>query len=496
MKVISRGRDYGYEMVGVTMLFFRGEKVSLYTGGELPREDYVLTEAEVRSGRASLSVTVERDGRRYEASEIIPVEEKDLDRSCEMHLAVMLYRILSQITGIRPKWGVLTGIRPVKLLQRRIDRGIPREEIYREFHEDYLVSEEKLRLAFATQEKEHEILSRNTPDSFSLYISIPFCPSRCLYCSFVSHSIEKTYKLMDAYIDRLCEEIAHTARVAEQCGIRLRTVYFGGGTPTSITAEQLRRLTDCVAANFDLSRLWEYTIEAGRPDTITREKLEVIRGAGVTRISINPQTFNDDVLRFVGRRHPASAVVDCYRMARELGFDNINMDIIAGLPTDTLPSFQQTVEKLLELGPENITVHTLSVKRSADLAGQEGVDLGALTGDVTEMVDYSQRRLMESGYTPYYLYRQRNILDNLENTGYCRPGKGGLYNVYIMDETHTILACGAGAVSKLRQPGGEEIKRLYNFKYPYEYIDRFDEVLARKNEALEFYRRYPAVPER
>ena len=284
--------------------------------------------------------------------------------------------------------------------------------------------------------------------------------------------------------------------MAEQCGIQLRTVYFGGGTPTSITAEQLRRLTDCVAANFDLSRLWEYTIEAGRPDTITREKLEVIRDAGVTRISINPQTFNDDVLRFVGRRHPASAVVDCYRMARELGFDNINMDIIAGLPTDTLPSFQQTVEKLLELGPENITVHTLSVKRSADLAGQEGVDLGALTGDVTEMVDYSQRRLMESGYTPYYLYRQRNILDNLENTGYCRPGKEGLYNVYIMDETHTILACGAGAVSKLRQPGGEEIKRLYNFKYPYEYIDRFDEVLARKNEALEFYRRYPAVPER
>ncbi len=492
MKVLSKGRDYAYEMAGVTMLFFQGEKVSVHTGDGEPEGDFVQTWAEVREGRASLSVLVQRDGRRWEASEVVPVQEETLDAACETRLAVLLYRLLEEITGVHPKWGVLTGIRPVKLIQRRIDQGIPREEIFREFREELLVSEEKLRLAFATQEKEHAILSRNTPDSFSLYISIPFCPSRCLYCSFVSHSIEKTYKLMDSYIDRLCQEIAHTAQVARQCGLRLRTVYFGGGTPTSITAGQLRRLTDCVAAHFDLSQLWEYTIEAGRPDTITREKLQVIREAGVTRISINPQTFNDGVLRFVGRKHPASAVVDCYQMARELGFDNINMDIIAGLPTDTLGSFRQTVEKLIALRPENITVHTLSVKRSADLSGEKAVDLAALTGDVAGMVDYSQRRLMQSGYAPYYLYRQRNILDNLENTGYCIPGKEGLYNVYIMDETHTILACGAGAVSKLRQPGGPDIKRLYNFKYPYEYIDRFEEILERKNEALAFYQAYPA----
>ena len=246
-----------------------------------------------------------------------------------------------------------------------------------------------------------------------------------------------------------------------------------------------------MAEHFDLSEVWEYTIEAGRPDTITREKLQVIRDAGVTRISINPQTFNDDVLRFVGRKHPAQAVVDCYEMARELGFDNINMDIIAGLPTDTLDSFRHTVERLLELGPENITVHTLSVKRSADLTGEKAVDLSSLTGDVTEMVDYAQRRLMENGYEPYYLYRQRNILDNLENTGYCKPGKEGLYNVYIMDETHTILACGAGGVSKLRDPHGDDIKRLFNFKYPYEYISRFEEILQRKDETLAFYQSHP-----
>lgn len=491
MTVFCEGRDYGYELAGVAMLFFRGEKVIPAKEGEEPLDNFILAETSLRPGRASLSVTVEREERTWEASEIVPVSEENPDHDCELHLARMLYQILSEITGITPKWGVLTGIRPVKLVQRRLDQGFSREEVARELREDYLVSQEKLDLAFATQQKEHAILSRNTPDSFSLYISIPFCPSRCLYCSFVSHSIEKTYKLMDQYIDCLCQEIAHTAEVARQAGLRLRTVYFGGGTPTSITAEQLKKLTDCVAEHFDLSEVWEYTIEAGRPDTITREKLQVIRDAGVTRISINPQTFNDDVLRFVGRKHPAQAVVDCYEMARELGFDNINMDIIAGLPTDTLDSFRHTVERLLELGPENITVHTLSVKRSADLSGEKAVDLSSLTGDVTEMVDYAQRRLMENGYEPYYLYRQRNILDNLENTGYCKPGKEGLYNVYIMDETHTILACGAGGVSKLRDPHGDDIKRLFNFKYPYEYISRFEEILQRKDETLAFYQSHP-----
>ena len=492
MTVFCEGADFTYELSGVAMLFFRGEKVIPAKKGEEPEENFILSEANIRPGRASLSLTVERDGRSTEASEIIPLTEgEDPEKQCELHLSRMLYRLLAPLTGIAPKWGVLTGIRPVKLVQRWMDQGLTAGEIRERLREDYLVSDEKIDLALATQKKEHAILSRNTPDSFSLYISIPFCPSRCLYCSFVSHSIEKTWKLMPDYIDCLCREIAHTAEVARVCGLKLRTVYFGGGTPTSITAEQLKTLTDCVAEHFDLSDIWEYTIEAGRPDTITREKLAVIKEAGVTRISINPQTFNDEVLRFVGRKHPAQAVVDCYQMARELGFDNINMDIIAGLPTDTLPSFEQTVEKLLELRPENITVHTLSVKRSADLAGERRGDLSALTGDVTEMVDYAQRRLGESGFEPYYLYRQRNILDNLENTGYCIPGKEGLYNVYIMDETHTILACGAGAVSKLRDPHGEDLKRLFNFKYPYEYISRFDEVLARKDETVPFYRDHP-----
>ena len=493
MKLIFRGHDDRYAVEQSLLAFFPEER-PVYKPAE-EGEDHALVTLS-RSPRFNTAVTTityhGRTARGISRTAVNPqLTEYEAERLRQKAVKLSFFKAAREITGITPKWGVLTGIRPVKLVQRRLDQGLSREEVARELREDYLVSQEKLDLAFATQQKEHAILSRNTPDSFSLYISIPFCPSRCLYCSFVSHSIEKTYKLMDQYIDCLCQEIAHTAEVARQTGLRLRTVYFGGGTPTSITAEQLKKLTDCVAEHFDLSEVWEYTIEAGRPDTITREKLQVIRDAGVTRISINPQTFNDDVLRFVGRKHPAQAVVDCYEMARELGFDNINMDIIAGLPTDTLDSFRHTVERLLELGPENITVHTLSVKRSADLSGEKAVDLSSLTGDVTEMVDYAQRRLMENGYEPYYLYRQRNILDNLENIGYCKPGKEGLYNVYIMDETHTLLACGAGGGSQLRDPHGDDIKRLFNFKYPYEYISRFEEILQRKDETLAFYQSHP-----
>lgn len=491
MKVLCKGRDYRYEMLGVAMLFFQGEKVSEWTEEALPQEDFLLTEAEVSHGVARLQVTADRGGRRLSAREELPVTEETADQLCERRLGVLSYQLLSRLTGQRPKWGILTGVRPVKLVQRRIDAGRTEEEIRREFTQELLVSQEKLDLALATQKMEHAILSRSTADSYSLYISIPFCPSRCLYCSFVSHSIEKTYKLMDSYIEKLCEEIRLTADIAARCGITLRTVYFGGGTPTSITAEQLKQLTDCVAAHFDLSQLWEYTIEAGRPDTITREKLQVIRDAGVTRISINPQTFNEEVLHFVGRKHSAEAVVDCYYMARELGFDNINMDVIAGLPTDTLESFRATIDRLIELDPENVTVHTLSVKRSAQLAGEDRENLTAQAADVSAMVDYAQEQLMAHGYAPYYLYRQRNILDNLENTGYCKPGKEGLYNVYIMDETHTILACGAGATSKLRQPHGDVIKRVFNFKYPYEYISRFAEIVERKEQTADFYAEYP-----
>ena len=484
MTVFCEGRDYGYELAGVAMLFFRGEKVIPAKEGEEPLDNFILAETNLRPGRASLSVTVEREERTWEASEIVPVSEENPDHDCELHLARMLYQILSEITGITPKWGVLTGIRPVKLVQRRLDQGLSREEVARELREDYLVSQEKLDLAFATQQKEHAILSRNTPDSFSLYISIPFCPSRCLYCSFVSHSIEKTYKLMDQYIDCLCQEIAHTAEVARQAGLRLRTVYFGGGTPTSITAEQLKKLTDCVAEHFDLSEVWEYTIEAGRPDTITREKLQVIRDAGVTRISINPQTFNDDVLRFVGRKHPAQAVVDCYEMARELGFDNINMDLIMGLPGEDLDDVKHTLEEIEALKPDSLTVHSLAIKRAArlNMFKEEYADLKI--NNTPEMIALSEACARRMGMEPYYLYRQKNMAGNFENVGYSLPGKACIYNILIMEEMQTIAACGAGTTTKVVFPSENRRERCENVKEVEQYISRIDEMIGRKEKII------------
>lgn len=487
MKLICQGHPFRYEMSCLLMLFFPGERI-VDSEDCPPGEEWVLTALEVGEA-VSLAVGARLGGQVLEERATLPLSTTPQER--ERGLAVAGYRLLSQMTGKAPKWGILTGVRPVKLLERSLEGGMTKEEAERLFREEYLVSAEKLRLAMATQEMEHKILGRSTPESYSLYISIPFCPSRCLYCSFVSHSIEKTQKLIDPYVNRLCEEIAHTARVAEELGLRLRTVYFGGGTPTAITAEQLKRLTDAVAASFDLSDIWEYTIEAGRPDTITREKLQVIKDAGVTRISINPQTLEDGVLEFVGRKHTAAETAEAFRLAREVGFTNINMDLIAGLPTDSPAGFRRTMAGILELGPENVTVHTLSVKRAADLTGAENLDLAAQAAGVGEMVDFAQETLMANGYGPYYLYRQKNMLDNLENTGYCKPGTEGLYNVYIMDETHTILACGAGAVTKLRQPDGPEIERIFNFKYPYEYLDRFGTILERKEQVKDFYERYP-----
>ncbi len=487
MKLVRKGHDYGYEMLCLAMLFFPGEKLPEGEAGE--EEDQFLTERIEQGEELLLRVKAVLGGKTAEESRSIPAGTPDAQQ--ERIFGVLGYHCLSQLTEIRPKWGILTGIRPVKVLQRALDSGLSREEAAEVFRSEYLVSDEKLALAMATQRTEHEILSRSTPDSFSLYISIPFCPSRCLYCSFVSHSIEKTLKLIPEYVKRLCEEIRVTAQKARALGLTLRTVYFGGGTPTSISAAQLKQITDQVAESFDLSGIWEYTIEAGRPDTITREKLEVIRNACVTRISINPQTLNDEVLRTVGRNHTAQDVIDAFSLAREVGFDNINMDLIAGLPTETPESFEHSLQGILKLAPENITVHTLSVKRAADLAQSVRGGTASQARIAQQMVDYASDVLPKNGYAPYYLYRQRNTLDNLENTGYCKPGTEGLYNVYIMDETHTILACGAGAVSKLCNADGTKIERVYNYKYPYEYLSRFEEMLARKETFDSFYRKYP-----
>ena len=342
-------------------------------------------------------------------------------------------------------------------------------------------------LARRTEANEKKILELSQPKSFSLYVGIPFCPSRCGYCSFVMSSIERAKKLIDPYVNLLCEEIKKTSQIANALGLRLETVYFGGGTPTTLNAEQLNRILGTVKTFFDMSTCREFTVECGRPDTIDEERLYALKENKVDRISINPQTLNDDVLIEIGRKHTAQQFFDAFELARKCGFNNINTDLIAGLPTDSFDSFKNSLDLIRNLSPESITVHTLCMKRAAALTTQ-GVTLDAENASqARRMLDYTQSTLTSDGYIPYYLYRQSRMVGNLENVGWSKKGFESLYNVFVMDETHTILSCGSGGVTKLKLYGTDYLERIFNFKYPYEYIDRFDEIIQRKNEINIFY---------
>lgn len=417
-----------------------------------------------------------------QAEETIALPEEDQD----LALCVLLYRLLTETTGIRGKWGILTGVRPAKLMHKLIGQ-LGESAALAYFSDKLLVSEQKSRLTRRVAEAENRIIALSGEDSFSLYISIPFCPTRCSYCSFVSHSVQSAKNLIDPYVELLVREISETGRIAEDLGLRLETVYFGGGTPTTLSAPQLEQIMTAVERCFDFSSLREYTVEGGRPDTITPEKLHVLRAHGAGRISINPQSFSDNVLKAIGRNHSSQQTLEAYAMARDAGFENINMDFIAGLPEDTREGFRDSIDRAVSLGADSITVHTLAMKRAAFLVTEDLIHTVRGVDAVTDMVNYSNEKLTESGYFPYYMYRQSKSAGNLENVGWSRKDKECLYNVYMMDETHTVLAAGAGAVTKLRSPYENHIERIYNYKYPFEYIRDFDEMINRKAGISAFY---------
>lgn len=484
MTLIIDGHSFHYEMENLCRLFCPQEKIVVTEEAEEPNEDgmSVYTGLKKRpDGSFLLSVRLNRGDSAKSSAVLLPAGTQEEER--KLRMAVTLWKMLAEQFGFRPGWGILTGVRPVKLFGRvSAERGT--EAAVKHFREDLLVSEEKAELARTTWENEEKILALSRRDGFSLYISIPFCPTRCSYCSFVSSSVEKTFRLIPKYVELLCEEIRRTAQIADKLHLHLQTVYFGGGTPTALSADQLAALISAVRESFDLSDCREFTVEAGRPDTITPDKLAAMKLGRVSRISINPQTLNDEVLRAIGRKHTAAQTLSAFALAREHGFGNINMDLIAGLPKDTPESFRSTLEGVLKLSPESITVHTLALKRAARLnrEGEPGkADAAA------QMLEFADDALLRAGYRPYYLYRQSRMVGNLENTGWAKPGFENLYNVFIMEECQSVLACGAGAVTKLRDPDSDKIERVFNFKYPYEYIDRYEEILGRKDRVSEFY---------
>ncbi len=476
IKLLVVNHKFHYEMEKLVRIFLPNEKIQVVY--EMCDDYNLLTEV-----GEQIKVTASFDD--FNKTMTAPLCEDN-----EMQMGRMVYSLFGEYTGFYPKWGVLTGVRPSKLLINT-EKNLGREKAYEYFKNDLLVTDKKYNLARTVADYEERIIKTSKSNSFSLYVSIPFCPSRCSYCSFVSHSVEneKAKNLLPQYVELLAKELEITGEIAKNIGVSLESIYIGGGTPTTLSAKQLEIIINAIKNNFDLSSCREFTVEAGRPDTITEEKLSVLKNSPVDRISINPQTFNNSVLEAVGRRHTAEDAIKIFKLARKIGFDNINMDLIAGLPTDTVQGYKHSLDTAISLNPENITVHTLAVKRASGI-GQNSPKIAVQNANMaSQMLDYTYEALSES-YHPYYMYRQSNSAGALENVGWAKQGAECIYNIFMMEECHTILSCGGGAVTKLKAPNGTEIERIFNFKYPFEYISGFNELVDRKKRITEFYDTY------
>ena len=499
MIIVAENKKNHYELANIAQIFFPNETITPVERLEQPpaeAETLVRTFSVEEGDRLCNRVEIRfGDGQELSGEEMSENNQHD----SALSMGRVLYQLFVKRTGRQMDWGVLTGIRPVKVARVLRKQGKTPQEIQEIFCNQYLTRPEKARLCIDTDRNQAQVIDSALPHGYSLYLSIPFCPSRCSYCSFVSHSIEKTWKLIPDYLEKMLVELRQTARIAREKGLRLQTVYMGGGTPTVLTAEQLERVLSAVREEFDFSDCTEFTVEGGRPDTITEAKLDALRRCGVDRISINTQTTNDHILEAIGRKHTAQEFFDKFALAKTKGFHAINVDLIAGLPGEDEASFCRSLDQVIGLGAENITVHSLTVKRAARLAEEKkqllpAGERQAQATPVSRMIDYSQQALRAAGYEPYYLYRQKNTIDCLENVGYSKPGTACQYNIFIMDETHTILSVGGGGVTKMVMPGaaGAEswdnvrIERIFNLKYPYEYISRFDTILERKQKILEY----------
>lgn len=483
MNLYYINHSYRYEAEKLLRLFFPLEKINEFTEFTEDDGNYLLTRID---GEDVLTMTAELslDGKTERKVKTVKNDECE-DK--ELELLLLAFDLLCKMCGFTPKWGILTGVRPSKLIMNRL--SIYGEDNAREwFLNTYKVSPEKTELALSVAKTELKVIEKAGENSFSLYISIPFCPTRCSYCSFVSHSInsEKAKNLIPDYVEKLLEELTFTAQKAKANNLKLTSVYWGGGTPTTLEKEDLDKILTHIENVFNLSECLEYTVEAGRPDTVTKEKLEILKKHNVGRISINPQTFSDSVLNAIGRKHTTALTEEKYLLARQVGFDAINMDLIAGLPTDTVESFKNSVDRAIELGADNITVHTLALKRSSTIVTENESD-SLSDKDIWKMLDYAGKTLTKNGYYPYYMYRQSKSLGNLENVGWCKKEKECFYNILMMEECQSIFSVGAGAVTKLRSKDGSFIERIFNFKYPFEYISRFDEILDKKDRMKTFY---------
>ncbi len=472
MKIYLKNNNETYAISDMVRLYLPEEKL-----------EFVYEKAEDEN---TINVTVENENGNYiYETEMFfggKTEKHSFkkDEYSKFYIKLCLLNLLDKFFKMHPPWGILTGIRPSKNVITLNSEGKSFEEISDILKDEYCVTEKKANLAISVAKTEKRVLKNFDKNKISIYVGIPFCPSRCLYCSFISQSIGFSSKLVEPYLDALFKEIEETAKLIK--GREIETIYIGGGTPTTLSALQLERLIDKLYLEFDLSFIKEFTVEAGRPDTIDIEKLTVLKNNGVTRISINPQTMNDKTLKLIGRNHTADDITEKFKLARKVGFNHINMDLIAGLPNETTDDFKHTLDEIKKLNPESITVHSLSVKHGSYL--DEKYSKGEITKNMfaSDMIDLAVYEMEKMGKIPYYMYRQKNTAGNLENVGFCSENHECLYNIYIMQEIQTIISLGAGGSTKIVTD--KSIERVFNVKEVSEYINRIDEMIERKKKAI------------
>lgn len=494
MKIILDSPVNRYYVQTLSMIFFPGEHFG-QKENESENEDVpvLYVHSEQRENETYAKAKIDWQGRTCEAEYTAEAKEgRSADRMLKLAVGGAVLGALGERIGYRPAWGMLIGVRPSKVASELLNAGNSKTRVKKLLNSDYLVIPKKAALATEIAVTEKKIVGTPSGKDCSVYISIPFCPTRCTYCSFVSYTSNRLLSLIPQYLIRLKEDIRSNFALIDRLGLRVRTVYIGGGTPTILDHSQLKDLLSFIASQTDVSLLDEYTMEAGRPDTIDVEKLAIAKEYGVTRVSVNPQSLHHEVLTGIGRSHTPEDFFRAFSDARTAGIRTVNVDLIAGLPRDNFRRFSATMDQVLQLNPENITVHTFCVKKSSEILKNNSHIYSLRGGDAGKCVDYSQIKSHQAGYIPYYMYRQKNTVGNYENVGFSLPGHEGLYNIYMMEEIHSIFAAGAGAVTKLvdyRAEGaaGRNIERLFHQKYPYEYLAE-DRRESFAETAEQFYR--------
>lgn len=483
------GHDFKYEVSGLIKLFYPKEKINFLDQKTLVTNQSLLIESCLYNNDNSVLTKIIKDGQcmlEHNIDDINLIDIKENNRKKKIKIAIKssLYKVLSDITNIKVPWGILTGIRPTKIVHDLYDRGEEYTVIKDILTNKYKINDDKANLIINIAKKERPYIYPLNSKRFSLYVSIPFCPTRCIYCSFPSNPIDRVKHLVEDYTDALLYEIDSVGKMMK--GRNINTVYIGGGTPTALPIHQLNRIIKKIYDVFDREKIKEFTVEGGRPDTITKDMLLMLKENGVDRISINPQTMCNDTLSLVGRDHNSEDVVNAYNLAKEIGFNSINMDLIVGLPGEGVEEIEGTMDEMIKLNPDNLTVHTLAIKKASKLRDEiDGYSL-AKQKNIEKMLNVTSLGTKKMMMEPYYMYRQKQILGNFENIGYSKRGKECIYNMLIMEEKETIIATGAGGVSKIFYPETNRLERVPNVKDINMYINRLEEMVLRKNKNINF----------